>query len=298
MFPVDLWIVVSLSSALLQASRIAVTKRLTLDFSPLALTFYTNLASMVLTLPLALKFHHFPVDNPRYIGAVMAGALLSGLGGWSFTHAIKHSDISIVGPVMTFTPGFVVLIEWLVTGDLPSTMGLFGLSLLVGGGYILSLRRSDDHVWLPLRRLLRHPGSRYALVATACFAAASTFGRVAIQQSDPYSFAVTVAVVNPVVLFILFSIHTPGFHRELMGPKARKNIGKFLLLGALFALMRLADQVALSMTLASYAIGVKRLSGVFSVLLGMILFKEPRIKARLLGSMVMVVGVFVLIMGG
>jgi len=294
MFSADLWILFSLASAALQASRIAVTKKLSLDFSPQALTFYTNIASLVLTLPLLTHFHDFPVENPRYLGAVLAGAVLSGLGGWSFTYAIKHSDISIVGPIMTFTPGFVVIIEWLVIGDVPTGMGLLGLGLLIGGGYVLSLRRSDRHVWLPLRRMLRDPGSRFAILATACFASASTLGRYAIQQSDPYSFAITIAFVNPVVLFVLFSILSPGFHRELTGAKARANIGKLLLLGAFFALMRLADQIALSMTLASYATGVKRMSGVFSVLLGMWLFGERGIKPRLLGSFVMVLGIFAL----
>jgi drug/metabolite transporter (DMT)-like permease len=118
--PGNLWIVVSLTSALLQASRIAVTKKLSLDFSPQALTFYTNLASLVLTLPLVTRFHNFPLDEPQYIGVVLAGATFSGLGGWSFTYAIKHSNISIVGPIMTFTPGFVVAIEWLLLEDAPS----------------------------------------------------------------------------------------------------------------------------------------------------------------------------------
>ena len=294
----ELWVLVSLASAALQASRIAVTKKLSMDFSPQALTFYTNLASLVLTLPLLTHFHDFPVNNPSYVGAVLAGAVLSGLGGWSFTYAIKHSDISIVGPIMTFTPGFVVIIEWLVLGDIPSGMGLLGLGLLVGGGYVLSLRRTDRHAWLPLQRTLHDPGSRFALIATACFATASTFGRSAIQQTDPYSFAITIAFVNPVVLFLLFSIQSPGFHRELTGTKARANIGKLLLLGSFFALMRLADQIALSMTLASYATGVKRMSGVFSVLLGMWLFGERGIKPRLIGSAIMVLGIFALTQAG
>ena len=290
----DLWILFSLASAFLQASRIVVTKKLSLDFSSQALTFYTNLASLVLTLPLISRFHDFPLHNPHYLGAVLAGALFSGLGGWAFTYAIKHSDISIVGPVMTFTPGFVVLIEWLILGDVPSPTGLFGLGLLITGGYILNLRRTDRHLWLPLQRLIQNRGSRFALIATACFASAATFGRSAIQLSDPYSFAVTVAIVNPIMLFLLFSIQAPGFQRELTGRAARDNIGKLLLLGALFASMRLADQIALSMTLASYATGVKRMSGVFTVLLGMWLFKERSIKPRLLGSLVMIGGVYAL----
>jgi hypothetical protein len=53
-----------------------------------------------------------------------------------------------------------------------------------------------------------------------------------------------------------------------------------LLLGVLFALMRIADQIALSLTLASYAMAVKRTAGLFSVLLGHWYYGEGHLAAR------------------
>jgi uncharacterized membrane protein len=111
-----LWVLFSLASAFFHASRLAVTKRLSLSFSTEVLTLYVNLASLVVTLPLVIWHHHFPFENPGYLMAVLWGGVISGLGGWSLNEALHRTEVSLVGPVMTLTPGFVIVIEWLLTG--------------------------------------------------------------------------------------------------------------------------------------------------------------------------------------
>jgi drug/metabolite transporter (DMT)-like permease len=289
-----LWVLFSLASAFFHASRLAVTKRLALSFSTEALTLYVNLASLVVTLPLVIWHHNFPIENPGYLTAVLWGGVISGLGGWSLNAALHRTEVSLVGPVMTLTPGFVIVIEWLLTGALPGSLGVLGVLLLVAGGYILSLG-SDGGGWFrPLRRLLFDPGSLYATLAAACFAGASVFGRIGIQLSDPLSFSVMVAVVNPLVLGILFTLRDRHFLSQLVSPRLRREMRPLLLLGLLFALMRIADQIALSLTLASYAMAVKRTAGVFSVLLGRWFFAEGFVATKLAGSAVMLLGVLAL----
>ena len=291
----QLWVVFALLSAFFHASRLAVTKQLSLSLSARALTMYVNLASLVVTFPLVFWHHDMPFGNPAYVGAVLAGGVLSGLGGWSLNVAIKRSEVSMVGPIMTLTPGFVVVVEWFVTGDRPGPFGLVGLALLIAGGYVLSIDRADVGWRRPLLRMATDPGSVFTLAAAFCFAAASTFGRVGIQLSDPLSFAVVVAVVNPIVLFAMFSLQDHRFYREVLPPDLARQTKPLLLLGVLFALMRIADQLALSLTLASYAMAVKRTAGLFSVVLGHWFFHERRTAAKLAGSGIMLLGLFVLI---
>ncbi len=289
-----LWIVFALLSAFFHASRLAVTKRLSIGFTVQALTFYINIASLAVTFSLIIRYHDFPLENPEYLTSVLVGGVVSGVGGWSLNHAIKISEISLIGPLMTLTPGFVVLLEWLITGDLPGGYGLLGISLLMSGGYLLSMRDGDGFSSRPLQRMFRGPGGLYAMAAAASFAAATTLGRIGIQLSDPLSFAVMVGMVNPVVLFVMFSVQNHSFYRELITDNMRREIRPLLLLGLLFALMRIADQIALSLTLASYAMAVKRTAGVFSVVLGRVFFNEQHIPVKLIGSAIMLVGVFLL----
>lgn len=289
-----LWIVFSLLSAFFHASRLAVTKHLSFSFSSQALTLYVNLASLMVTLPLVVWNHDFPVEQPAYVAAVLIGGVLSGFGGWALNVAIQRGEISLVGPVLTLTPGFVIIIEWLLTGQLPSLAGALGLGLLLLGGYVLSIEPGTTRWSAPLIALVTNPGSLFTLAAALCFAAASTFGRVAIQLSDPLSFAVMVALVNPLILFTIFSVQQRDFYREVFTPALFRHGRALLGLGALFALMRLADQIALSLTLASYAMAVKRSAGLFAVVLGRWIYREERLLAKLLGSLVMLLGLLLL----
>ena len=289
-----LWILFSLLSAFFHASRLAVTKHLSLTLSARALTLFVNLASLLVTLPLVIWYHDFPFEDPVYLLVVLSGGLVSGLGGWSLNVAIKRSEVSLVGPVLTLTPAFVIMIEWVLTGALPGPLGFAGIGLLILGGYVLTLDRNDENWYRPLIRLFTNPGSTFTLIATSCFAAASTLGRIGIERSDPLSFAVVVAVVNPIVLFTVFSVQDRRFYREVMPPNLAEQTKPLLLLGVLFALMRIADQIALSMTLASYAMAVKRTAGMFSVLIGRWYFHEGGTRAKLAGSAIMLLGLFVL----
>jgi len=289
-----LWILFSLLSAFFHASRLAVTKHLSLTLSARALTLYVNLASLVVTLPLVVWHRSFPFEDPVYLAAVLTGGLLSGLGGWSLNIAIKRSEVSLVGPILTLTPAFVIIIEWLLTDALPGALGFSGIGLLILGSYVLTLGASSEDWYRPLVRLFTNPGSVFTLTAALCFATASTLGRIGIERSDPLSFAVVVAVVNPVVLFTLFSIQDRRFYREVLPPQLARQTKPLLLLGVLFALMRIADQIALSMTLASYAMAVKRTAGLFSVLIGRWYFNEGSTRVKLAGSAIMLLGLFVL----
>jgi drug/metabolite transporter (DMT)-like permease len=289
------WILFPLAAALFQASRLAVTKRLSFDFSARTLTLYVNLASLMVTLPLIIWYHDIPLQEPIYVLVVLAGAVFSGLGGWSLNAAIKGGDISVVGPTMTLTPAFVLMIEWLLTGSLPGPRGLFGLAILVSGSWLISLQRPIPHWYDPLRRLFLEPGSALTLTAALCFAAASTLGRIGIGMSDPLSFAVVVAIINPVVLVVIFWSQDKHFLRDALPPDLGRHAAALILLGLLFALMRMADQIALSLTLASYAMTVKRTGGVMSVLLGHWYFREGRLATRLTGSLVMLLGLMLLV---
>jgi drug/metabolite transporter (DMT)-like permease len=289
-----LWVLFALASAFFHASRLAVTKHLSLSFSIEALTFYVNVASLVVTLPLVIRYHDFPYENPDYLLAVTAGGVLSGLGGWALNAALHRTEVSLVGPVMTLTPGFAIVIEWFLTGDLPGRIGLLGVAMLVAGGYILSLGEHEPRWYVPFKRLWLEPGSVLAMVAAACFAAASVFGRIGIQLSDPLSFSVMVAMINPLILWVLFTLRDHRFHTRLITPEARRQLRPLLLLGVLFALMRIADQIALGLTLASYAMAVKRTAGVFSVFLGRWFFNEGHLAPKLLGALIMLLGVLAL----
>jgi len=54
--------------------------------------------------------------------------------------------------------------------------------------------------------------------------------------------------------------------------------------------------IALSMTLVAYVVALKRLSGLVAVLLGHFFLKEPNIRERFLGALIMFLGVLFILL--
>jgi len=52
--------------------------------------------------------------------------------------------------------------------------------------------------------------------------------------------------------------------------------------------------LAINLTLVAYVISIKRLSIIFSVIFGFLLFKEKGFKERLTGAIIMVLGVILI----
>lgn len=67
-----------------------------------------------------------------------------------------------------------------------------------------------------------------------------------------------------------------------------------MLQGMIFILMLFSENYAFKMISASYVISIKRLSALFGVGTGYLVFKEKNIRERALGAVIMVVGVAVL----
>lgn len=61
--------------------------------------------------------------------------------------------------------------------------------------------------------------------------------------------------------------------------------------GFISSLGTLAQMTAVSLTLVPYVIAIKRTSTIMSTIAGRLIFKEKNIKERLLGVVIMVIGV-------
>ena len=69
-----------------------------------------------------------------------------------------------------------------------------------------------------------------------------------------------------------------------------------LLVGFFMALVMIFHMTAISLTLVTYVIAIKRTSVIMSVLWGAIIFKEKGIKERLVGAVIMVLGVVLIVL--
>ncbi len=208
---------------------------------------------------------------------------LETLALYLYVRAISLSEISISLPFLSFTPLFLIFSGYVIIGERVSSGAGAGILLIVAGSYLMGIRNLRRGIFEPLKNVMRNRGVRLIILVAFLYSITSIAGKMLVLHSDPVFFSFYYTVVMNIVLVI------PG----LRGAKQSqwKPCWKYLIFAGLFyAIMTLAHMTAIRMTLVSYMIAIKRLSGVISVFYGWLFFKEKEIPERFVGSMLMVLG--------
>jgi uncharacterized membrane protein len=146
----------------------------------------------------------------------------------------------------------------------------------------------------PLRAIFRERGSRYMLFVAAIFSVTAVLGKLALQQSSltffpPFYYILLVSAMTPIVLFRIISGRSKV---DLSG----RQVLLYFLLGCVFLLTVYTHFSAIAQANVAYMISIKRLSLLFGVIYGGMLFKEEKIAVRLGAALLMFIGAALVIM--
>lgn len=200
-----------------------------------------------------------------------------------YVKAIKLSPLSLTVPFLAVSPVFIILIAFLILGEVPDRSGLLGIVLIVMGAYLLNIKTTKEDLLGPLRAIRRERGSLLMIIVALIYSVTATLGKVAVQHSSP----IFLGIFYPFLLTLILSLILWG--KGLL-PEVRSRPKTFLAIGLFTAIMIFTHFKAISMTDVAYMISVKRASLLFSVIYGKILFSEENIRERLAGSMLMIAG--------
>ena len=285
-----MWILYAFISAFGQATRFTVSKQLTNNFNSTVVTWQM----IALSLPFVLIFTwqeigSIPLGNLKFVIATLIASLCFVGGSLLMTKALKISPISATVPFLALTPLPAILIEFLILGNKPTIYGVLGIVIVVIGGYMLNESERQFGFWEPIKAIGREKGSIYSIIAAFVFALGGILDKygIGIIGAMPYLLVWTISCT------LIASISL------IWGKKSTKiidkiNTGWILLLGLLSFITNITYNLAAALTNASYALAIKRTSAIFSVIIGWLIFKELKIRDRMLGAIIMVIGVVII----
>lgn len=280
-----LWLVLGLTSSLAVALADLVTKRSFGDLAPATMA----LASWAFAVPFlavaALYISWPPLDRTFWLVVVLA-LPLEYLATYLYMRALKVCHLSLCIPFLAFTPVFLIFTGRFILGEVLDPSGWAGLALIAVGSYVLGLGGVPFTLKEPFRVLAREPGARLMLAVAAIYSITAALGKLAILHSGPAFFGVFYPTVFSGILLAGYPLSRAREGRTLMA-----RCGWGFLLGAVVAGSIMCHVYALNIAPAAYLIGVKRLSILFSVLLGGLLLRERPLLPRLLAAVFMVAGV-------
>ncbi len=283
-----MWAFLALATAVLTSLNPILYKRILQEAEPVAAVWgvmWLALPSLgVFTLALTPQM---PALDGVFAFGVLGSAGLNVLAHLANTRALKLADVSLVSPLLVFSPVFSLLISAIVLGEVPSLQGALSVMLVLIGAYWLT--HTAGAIWLaPLRAMAFTPGVLLVLGAGVLWAITPLLEKIAIQHTNPsnprlVAFTVTLLLASSLSLAILpragSAIRKLALHRR-----------ELLLAGLIAGTAPVLGYTALSLGLVGYVTTLFKFSTLLTVVWGGLILRERGLSQRLPGATLMVVG--------
>jgi len=277
------WLILALFAAALTTARESAVKAAmgAADEEALVLGI-TVVALAVLLPPVLLSEHETPATS--FWPALLVSGSINALASVLIARAVHRGELSIVMPLQSFTPLFMLATSPIILGERPTLAGAAGVVAIVAGSYVLRLPERAGGPLAPFTALLRDTAARLMLWVAFLYSVSSTIDKVGVLASDPLLWGIAVQTFVAVALAVRLATRRSGSVR--LG-RSRLVFAGGVALGLTIA----AQMTALTLALAAYVIAVKRTSIVLSVVAGRVFFGERGLRDRFAGAALMLIGV-------
>ena len=238
---------------------------------------------------LLLPFIEIPRLDIYFFLAILILLPLETIALILYMKAIKMSPLSITLPFLALSPIFMIFTSNLILGERLNQFGIMGIVLTAIGAYLLNVRTTRKGILEPFKAIGRERGSLYMIIVAFIYSITSNLGKMAILHSSPLFFAATYLPILAAIVFPVLMWKNHGKIRQLFS-----HVTIFSLIGLAIAFATITHFLAVHIVEVPYVISVKRMSLLFGIMYGAIWFKETNIMERLIGGIVMIVGVIII----
>lgn len=283
-----LWVILSFATAFFESLKDVFNKKSLKQVDEYVIAWYFKLFALPI-LAILLIFVGIPNVDKGFWPVFFLSAVLNVISSIFYAKALKYSELSISIPILAFTPVFLIFTSTMMLGEFPGIYGSLGILLIVMGSYVLHMKDSKKGFMQPFRNLIKDRGAKFMLGVALIWSITANLDKMAITNSSPIFYLCLIQLFFVIVVFPIFI-------------KRNKNIRDhlhFIIPASFCSVAALTAQTyAFTMAIVPFVISIKRLSLLLGVIWGYYIFKEKGIKERLVGSIIMLVGVLIIVLAG
>ena len=246
------------------------------------------LVSAILYLPVFLFYYPEISIPPAGWLCIVATGIIHGVYFWCMGGAYQRGDLSLVYPLARGAgPLFVPILAVILLKEEISPLGMMGIALIIGGIYCVHLRSFSGSAFLEPFRALRGGASLWALFTGLAIAFYSLVDKVGVGLVFP-------PVYIYLMLLITWLMITPWIlirERGWLKSEWQNRKGSIIVVGFLSGFTYLMILFALQISKVSYVAAVREVSIVLSSYYGVVLLGEKHGVQKLLGALLITMGV-------
>ena len=235
--------------------------------------------------------------SAAFWGNMVLCALLAVASNVTLVHALKSTDLSVLGPVNSYKAVISLVLGFFLIGEIPTAMGLTGVLLILVGSSLIVDRlphQPRTHAWL---QFFRERGVQLRFAALALSATEAVFLKKALLLSSPVTTFIMWCVLGlPLAALAMAIVPGGGLRQEIR--RFRMHWCTYLWLALTTGAMQLTTLLTFGKLQVGYSLALFQLSTLLSVLLGHHFFQEGHLRRRLLSSLVMVAGALLIVLFG
>jgi len=224
-------------------------------------------------------------------------AVLAVVSNVLLVHALRHSDLSIIGPINAYKPVLTLVPAVVFLNEVPGLLAMIGIGLIVSGNSLCVEPDSSSRRAGALRKFFSDQGVRCRFAALVLSAVEAVFLKRAILVSSASTAFLIWCMLGLVVSLACLFLQFLGIRIRRELAVMRSNAPTFGLLFLTTGAMQFSTLVVLERFQVGAALALFQTSVLVSVLLGRGVFHEPHFARRLGGSAVMVAGAVMIILG-
>lgn len=285
-----MWILFAVLNPISESIRSLIIKKASVQVEPIIITWANNIIPVIL-FPIVMYFTGTEIkSNTQFWYGFSIAGVIQIAASVIYMRAISHGEISSVMPMLSFTPLFLLLFGPVIIGEFPNGQGIAGILLVVLGSYLLNLDPKKMSLLEPFKAMARNKGTRLMFAVAILWSISGVFDKISITNSSVLQHITFTNILIFITITAWLAFRKKLKLTEIYG--ARKNL---LLVSGFTTASYFFHYSALALTLVAYVVSMKRMAGMFSVILGALFLKEPNIKQRLIGSVVMFIGVLLIV---
>lgn len=229
----------------------------------------------------------FSLPTNGVVLAALSSASIDCLATLLYLSLLSCQDLSLLITLTAFTPVFVVGLESLFLGHFVTSIGFIGVLMISIGSYVIVKKSSE------LKILSDDKASYKALVlmifVTFLWSLTTIISKYGVGEIGGVQWAFARSSFLSLMLLIYLVVKREHIFEEL---KNRKSL--LMLICAVSFLGDISMLVALDKGLSSYVMAIKKSSMLLTVILAIFLLKEAWNWNKMLGSLIVLVGLIVL----
>jgi DME family drug/metabolite transporter len=233
-----------------------------------------------------------------FVLAAVSGIIGLGVGDTLYLLSLRMIGVARAVPITCTYPLFGLLWAALFSGETMTPGVVFGTAAIVFGIWLLSHQKENATV--DGQRTTMIKGMAAALATALLWSVSISMMNLAVKETADLDHALVVNTVRASAIAIFLLAVSPIIDRERSFLKVRRKTAATLIVGGIVALglgwFFLTYSLALK-TLESRAASISSTTPLFSALAGVFLLHEKITTRNVLGSVIVVVGIFLIFLG-